>query len=400
MSNFFRDSNFFQPRNNKLLFGNPNPQNGSSGGKSIHSAKESRLLNLNSNGEILKFGNRHDIPENEIKEDDMDTSTEDESIEANQSRPYTRDTAELEDHDDENNAQSVPNMRSNSENEEDEEDEVNDDDDDDDDDDDIKIMEVRDVTHDQVDTSDTLNYVRIPKQEDQTTVTQTAVSCPKGDVKDVSQSSDNVSLQYLLNTIAHLSEKNKSLEAQMKEIKTENDSLTQALAQKAESVENLKLHIVKLRNGVSSYNNIFVDLKTRFKELNNSRQTLVTEIQSTKLSIAKENEKVRSLQKIMNSMKNQIATDQTTISQKSEKIETLKNKANELAGRLSEEKIKNSELTKLLSEASSKYEGDLYTIAKQNCESIKAIIATELKIEASAKESTKYVQLHFKTYFS
>jgi hypothetical protein len=391
MSNFFRDSNFFQPRNNKLLFGNSNPQNGSS-------ANESRTLNLNSNGEILKFGNRHDITENEIEEDDMDTSTEDASIEANQSRPYTRDTAELEDHNDDNSAQSVPNMRSNSENEEDEEEEEeNDDDDDDDDDDDIKIMEVRDVTHDQVDTSDTLNYVSIPKQEEQTIVTQTAVSCPKGDVKDVSQSSDNVSLQYLLNTIAHLSEKNKSLEAQMKEIKAENDSLTQALAHKSESVENLKLHVVKLRNEVSSYNHIFVDLKTRFKELNNSRQMLVTEVQNTKLGIAKENEKVRSLQKIMTSMKNQITTDQTTISQKSEKIETLKNKANELAGRLSEEKIKNSELTKLLSEASSKYEGDLYTIAKQNCESIKAIIATELKNETSAKESTKYVSLHFKT---
>jgi chromosome segregation ATPase len=172
------------------------------------------------------------------------------------------------------------------------------------------------------------------------------------------------------------------------------------LAHKSESVENLKLHVVKLRNEVSSYNHIFVDLKTRFKELNNSRQMLVTEVQNTKLGIAKENEKVRSLQKIMTSMKNQITTDQTTISQKSEKIETLKNKANELAGRLSEEKIKNSELTKLLSEASSKYEGDLYTIAKQNCESIKDIIATELKIEASAKESTKYVSLHFKTYFS
>jgi hypothetical protein len=230
MSNFFRDSNFFQPRNNKLLFGNSNPQNGSS-------ANESRTLNLNSNGEILKFGNRHDITENEIEEDDMDTSTEDASIEANQSRPYTRDTAELEDHNDDNSAQSVPNMRSNSENEEDEEEEEEyDDDDDDDDDDDIKIMEVRDVTHDQVDTSDTLNYVSIPKQEEQTIVTQTAVSCPKGDVKDVSQSSDNVSLQYLLNTIAHLSEKNKSLEAQMKEIKAENDSLTQALAHKSESV--------------------------------------------------------------------------------------------------------------------------------------------------------------------
>lgn len=371
MSSFFRDSNLFATRNNKPLF-QAVTSNSKINFEKLSSKHKSNSLVVKPFNEALKLegtsigGSKKVAPEvNLLQEEQTDDCENDESrIDKTDNDSLIHSNLRIE-----NNSM--------------------------DEDDDVEITEVRDLDQDIYsgsdnvgETSNTLNndddqdYNHRPYPEEETLNVN----------KEISDKMDNISLEYLLNTISHLNEKNKNLQKELKTLKLENEDIASNLKEKNEYVSLLKHQVFKFKCTVENSNALLKDLKVKFVESSKKKDVLVEDLKKTKESILKEHEFLYSLKTLVSNLKTQISLNESKISQKDQRIENLDQKANNLAGRLSEEKIKNSHLSKELTGLSKKYESELFKGTSENNQLIKSILDQRAEFRTTWVEFVRFVK--------
>lgn len=408
MSSFFRDSNLFAPLNNKPLFKSISSNN-NDGKSKILSNEHWKLNDKKSPKDFLNkkyvFGKNNkqnnsdeeydaDVNDNKENEDEEDVQNDNnESIDTND---YDVSDCVYEE---------TANPSNNG---------------DDGDEDEIKITEVRSLTvvhdskkvdendGDQPNTSNTFNNSvddqdfnnhnskNIGSNHD---ITKSNFS--KTVTKVNNEQSDSISINYLLNTISHLSETNKELEKQIIDLKIENEKVTLSAEKKKESISALKHHMSKFKTILTNNNDEMIEMKSMMSELQSKNSNLSLDLNNTKKNILKENELLLSLKTIVSNMKSQIVSNEALIAQKNEKIENLKKRVDEFAGRLSEEKIRNIDLNKKLTESSQKYESEMFNLIKANNEKTQEILDKEETFQKELNKSTMFVtHLDFPLFIS
>lgn len=351
MSSFFRDSNLFASRNNKPLFSTNIESSIGNNKLSFENKKHSsNLKSLNAlkniNYKVGKTAISNQNNDDQADDHNYGDSTQD-SISL-----YEKYTSPIEDKSGENNEAKSHKENNNG----------NDDDDgmddNDEDDDDIEITEVRDVV-DNPDNEDTNIW------EISGTLHDNEISDENNNIKikkEGRDAADDVSMEYLLNTISHLNEKNSNLQKQINNFKIENNNLTDQLLNKSNSINNLKNQVSKIKSNILNSNSILKDLRNDHIDHSSKHESILNDLNNTKKSISKQNENVLSLKKIMLNMKTQLSNNEATIESKNQSIENLKKRSDDLSGRLSEEKIKNNELNNLFKVESKAYEAELMKI--------------------------------------
>lgn len=283
MSSFFRDSNLFATRNNKPLF-QAVTSNSKINFEKLSSKHKSNSLVVKPFNEALKLegtsigGSKKVAPEvNLLQEEQTDDCENDESrIDKTDNDSLIHSNLRIE-----NNSM--------------------------DEDDDVEITEVRDLDQDIYsgsdnvgETSNTLNndddqdYNHRPYPEEETLNVN----------KEISDKMDNISLEYLLNTISHLNEKNKNLQKELKTLKLENEDIASNLKEKNEYVSLLKHQVFKFKCTVENSNALLKDLKVKFVESSKKKDVLVEDLKKTKESILKEHEFLYSLKNVSLKLEN------------------------------------------------------------------------------------------------
>lgn len=364
MSNFFRDSNLFSTRNKGSLFPGVNSNNKikfDNNEVKLNDKKKSKIIASNVEINSL-FKNKNINNEKKMKNDETESNDETQI----QNKDYDNDFSKT------NIKETIFNPKIDDENDED-----------------IEITGTRDITignysDTTFETSNTLHSeaevddLKVKGQKTKKLATKT-------------DNLDNVSIEYLLNTIQHLSEKNKSLLNENKDLKQERENLSLDLGSKTESINLLKNKITKFKVIITNSNTLLKELKNNSIELNSKRNILAEEIKKTKDVLSKEHEFIYSLKNIVSTLKNQNSINESKINQKRQHIDVLEQKVNDLAGRLSEEKIKNSNLTKEIFSLSKKHESALFSLATENKRQIDVIEKEKNEFKSKWDEFLKFV---------
>lgn len=371
MSSFFRDSNLFATRNNKPLFQTVTSSNKISFEKlgSKHKStpvvvkpfSDGLKLECSSIGEInssASLKNSHVLKE----EPPIDQGGENE-FDNNESSEESITTSNLKISDNPM-----------------------------DEDDDLEITEVRNLDPDFYDGSDNVAETSYTLNNDQD---HDHENDNGGETlqnkKEHNEKMDNVSMEYLLGTISHLNEQNKSLQKELKSLKHENEELSSNLKERNESIGILKHSVCKFKCTLENSNALLKDLKVKFIDANSGKNVLSEELKKIKESIHKEHELLYSLKNLVATLKTQNSITESKLAQKVQRIENLEQKANDLAGRLSEEKIKSSQLNKELIGASKKYESDLFHCTEENKKLIQQILDERFEFKTNWAEFVRLV---------
>ena len=371
MSSFFRDSNLFATRNNKPLFQAVTNNSKISFEKLSSKHKTTPVV-------VKPFSEGLKLERNSVS-DTSKASPENNPMHEEQTDDCENGESENDEANDDPFIHSNPKIGNNSIDE----------------DDDVEITEVRDLDQDNYggsdsvgETSNTLNNDHDQDQDHQRYSEEETLSVKK----ENNDKMDNVSMEYLLNTISHLNEKNKILQKELKTMKHENENIASNLKEKNESISLLKHKVFKFRCTVENSNLLLKDLKVKFVDSNNKKDALVEDLKKTKESILKEHEFLYSLKTLVSNLKTQNSINESKITQKDQRIANLNQKANDLAGRLSEEKIKNSQLSKEITEVSKKYEAELFKCANQNNQLIKSILDQRAEFKTTWVEFVRFVK--------
>lgn len=408
MSSFFRDSNLFSTRNKGSLFQSATTSVVASSSSGMNNTTECKQSDNRKRSRIITPGIDVAKPFNEDKQNNSNRNSKgfyrhsDKAAQQFYENNYKQKNGDINANDGiQSNPNNIINKRlhtieieskDSDEEKKDDEDDDNGDDNDDEDvslnysnsnvdnddkktenvqlkraqeesDEEIEITNVRDVTLD--DYSDntgetTTNFDHSLLENNQLQSKENTIKTePFGNM-------DNVSMEYLLNTISHLSEKNKQLQNEIKSVQSQNKNLADTLKSRSDSIDILKNRISKFKTTMNNSSILLKEFKLKITDLNYKNTGLVENLEKTKQSLKKEHEFLYSLKGLVSNLKTQNSLNEINISQKTQRIESLENKANDLAGRLSEEKIKNSKLHKELTDASNKYESELYQTTAEN----------------------------------
>ncbi|TID30231.1 hypothetical protein CANINC_001238 [Pichia inconspicua] len=179
------------------------------------------------------------------------------------------------------------------------------------------------------------------------------------DTADTSVDNGDKSLEYLLNTIAHLNERNSKLQGQLTLQEKQNKHLTGELALKTEAVDALKGHLTRVRSTVKSSHALFTELRAQFSANTTSTREAVAELSNTKKNVAKQHEVIASLKNLVSKIKSELTANEIAMHEKNNIINNLKRQSNELAGHLTEQKLANTALQKSITESARLYKDNV-----------------------------------------
>lgn len=395
MSSFFRDSNLFTTRKKGALFSNlgniaANSKIEASAANSDDNFPNSSTSNVNPKVKPFHEGMKLKIT-NSINNGHKNTDSIGNNI-AMSSRtksiitPKEEENKEDEDNDDDDNDDDDNEYQKNKE-------ELVEEGSSEDEDEDLEITDVRDIAQDSDNTGETSNDIEEEtlnvKQENKNIIQH-----------GTSSKMDNVSMEYLLNTISHLNEKNKALKLEMNTASNQNEKLHVNLNKKDESIALLKHKLSKCKNSMSLFHSLLKDLKIKIINSDKSRIAITEELKKTKENLNKDHTFLLSLKNLVTTLKAQNSANESKIEQKNQRIESLEQRSNDLAGRLSEVKIKNSNLTKEMSQLSAKYESDLFKCTTENNKLIESMMEKQHESFEKWQKFLKFVITYMHLLFS
>lgn len=216
------------------------------------------------------------------------------------------------------------------------------------DDDEVEITDVREVHGD-------------VNAEPDTNTAENTMDNSLDNAEDTAHSEDtddagNRSMQYLLNTIAHLNERNSKLQGQLNIAEKQNKHLAAELVTKSESVESLKGHLSRIRSSVKSSHALFSELRAQLAANTGSAADALTELESTKKSIVKQHEVIATLKNLLAKIKTELTSNEMAMREKNTVISNLNRQNNELAGQLTEQKLANTALQRTIADRALSYE--------------------------------------------
>lgn len=366
MSMFFRDSSLFSTRNKGSLFPIVNSNSKikfDNNDLKLNDEKKDKIIALNVETNSL-FKNKVSSNEKKMKKKEIESNYETQNHEKDNNKEICKKDIDIE--------KNIFDFKNKDENDED-----------------IEITGIRDITvNNYSDTTfETLNTLISDAEADNFKLKSQQTK----EMEREPDNLDNVSIDYLLNTIQHLSKKNKLLLKENKILKQEKEDISLDLDSKIESIDILKNKISKFKVTITSSNKLLKELKSNSTELNNKRSILTEEIRKTKDVLSKEHEFLYSLKNIVSTLKNQNSINENKLNQKRQHIEVLEQKVNDLAGRLSEEKIKNSNLTKEIFDLSKKNESDLFSLAIENKKHLDLILKQRNEFKLKWEEFLRFV---------
>lgn len=185
---------------------------------------------------------------------------------------------------------------------------------------------------------------------------------------------DLVSMENLLNTISHLVSENNNLQRKVHSLQADKKSFSDELFKKNESINDLKSKIENFKNNMGEIGNLLKITKENLYKVNTKNNSLILDLNNAKKFILKDHEVLFALKTVTTNLKKEVLSNNNKLEQKNQQIGNLKYKVNDLSGRLSEEKIKNVQLSNLLKEEQEKYENGSFNILQKNNSLIEAAI--------------------------